>query len=201
MENAPQPRHSRRGRARELGALLAAATLMVGCTTTHALGRIDDPRVRAEVDAIAAPGDAIVHMRHPPALPATTPRTGPQPFGERVTGVIPQGLIIEPSRGQPLLVTPDQVTSLSRYDHLRGARDGAIGGGLAGFTVGLVFGIVLTNAGNSGCSDNCAMYQKDPVEVGFKAGVIFAGIAALLGAGFGALGGHEDRFEVTSGTP
>ena len=162
MENAPQPRHSRRGRARELGALLAAATLMVGCTTTHALGRIDDPRVRAEVDAIAAPGDAIVHMRHAPALPATTPRTGPQPFGERVTGVIPQGLIVEPTRGQPLRVTPDQVTSLSRYDHLR---------------------------------------ETDPVEVGFKAGAIFAGIAALLGAGFGALGGHEDGFEVTSGTP
>jgi hypothetical protein len=194
MENLPRPRHSRRDRARALFALFAAAALLVGCTTTHALGRIDDPAVRAEVDGIAAHGHVLVHVRPPPG-------TRPPQIGDRVTGVIPQGLVIEPTRGQPLLVTREQVTSLSRYDHLRGARDGAIGAGVAGFVVGLTIGILLTNAGNAGCSDDCASMRKDPVALGFGAGAVLGGIAAVLGAGLGALAGHEDRYEITSVTP
>ena len=112
----PRPRLSCRGlvRVRELVAVLAAGALLGGCTTTHTLGRIDDPGVREEVDAIAAGGDAIMHMRHPPG-------TRPPPFGERVTGVSAPGLIIEPTRGQPVLVGREQVSWLSRYDHARGA--------------------------------------------------------------------------------
>jgi hypothetical protein len=183
-----QPRHLRRGRRRELVALLAAGTLLVGCTTTHALGRIDDPSVRAQVDAIAANGDAIAHMRHPPGTRA------PQ-FGERVTGVIPQGLIIEPTRGQQLPLPREQVTSLSRYHHGRGARDGAIGGGIGGFVLGLTFGIVAT-VGRPGCSDDCPP-GPDPGVVGLTAGAIFGVLGALFGAAIGAAGGHEDRFEIT----
>ena len=169
--------------------MLAAGALLVGCTTTHTLGRIDDPGVREEVDAIAAGGDAIMHMRHPPG-------TRPPPFGDRVTGVSAPGLIIEPTRGQPVLVGREQVTWLSRYHHARGAGDGAIAGGLAGFLFGLTFGVLLTNAGRSACSDNCGN-GPDPVAVGFKAGAILGGITAVFGAALGALGGHEERFEIT----
>ena len=168
--------------------MLAAGALLVGCTTTHTLGRIDDPGVREEVDAIAAGGDAIMHMRHPPG-------TRPPPFGERVTGVSAPGLIIEPTRGQPVFVGREQVKSLSRYDHARGAGDGAIAGGLAGFLFGLTFGVLLT-AARPECSDDCG-HRPDPGTVGFSAGAILGGITAVFGAAVGALGGREERFEIT----
>ena len=168
--------------------MLAAGALLVGCTTTHALGRIDDPGVRAEVDALAAKGDAIVHVRHAPG-------TRPPPFGDRVKAVTPPGLVIEPTRGQPLLVVREQVTSLSRYSHGRGAGDGAIAGGIAGFVVGLTLGVLLVTAA-PGCSDGCGP-GPDPARVGFTAGAIFGAIGATFGAGLGAAGGHEDRFEIT----
>ena len=95
-----------------------------------------------------------------------------------------------------MLVGREQVTWLSRYDHARGAGDGAIAGGLAGFLFGLTFGVLLTNAGRSACSDNCGN-GPDPVAVGVKAGAILGGITAVFGAALGALGGHEERFEIT----
>jgi hypothetical protein len=175
-------------RVGQLIALVAAGAWLVGCTTTHTLGRLDDPGVREEVDAIAARGGAIMHLRHPPG-------TRPPPFGERVTGVSAPGLIIEPTRGQPLLVAREQVTSLSRYDHARGAGDGAIAGGLAGFLVGVTVGVLLS-IGGPRCSDGCGD-GADPAAVGFKVGAVLGGITAVFGAAVGALGGHEERFEIT----
>ena len=184
----PRSRLSCRGLV-SLRELVAAGALLVGCTTTHTLGRIDDPGVREEVDAIAAGGGAIVHMRHPPG-------TRPPPFGERVTGVSAPGLIIEPTRGQPVFVGREQVESLSRYDHARGAGDGAIAGAVVGFLVAFTLGALVTAGTDSGCSDDCGN-KPDPVSVGSKAGVILGGITAVLGAAIGALGGHEERFEIT----
>jgi hypothetical protein len=127
-------------------------------------------------------------MRHPPG-------TRPPPFGERVTGVSAPGLVIEPTRGQPVLVAREQVSWLSRYDHARGAGDGAIAGAVAGFLIGLTVGILLTAAAPR-CSDDCGN-GPDPVAVGSKVGVVLGGIAAVFGAAVGALGGHEERFEIT----
>ena len=110
-----RPRLSCRGPVRTIVALFGIAMLLVGCTTTRVLGRIDDPGVRDKVDAIAGNGDAIVRMRYPAG-------TRPPPFGERVTGVSPSGLLIEPTRGHSLLVPRERVSSLSRYRHARGAR-------------------------------------------------------------------------------
>jgi hypothetical protein len=186
--NLTRLRLSCRGRARELVALLATATLLVGCTTTHALGRIDDRGVREQVDRIAASGDAMMHMRHPPG-------TRPPPFGQRVTGVSGPGLIIEPTRGQPVLVAREQVQSLSTYGHARGAGDGAIAGGLTGFLVGLTVGIVLA-AAVPACSDDCGP-RPDAGLVGIELGAILGGITTLFGAAVGALAGHEERFEIT----
>ena len=44
-----------------------------------------------------------------------------------------------------MLVGREQVKSLSRYDHARGAGDGAIAGGIAGFLVGLTLGVLVTS--------------------------------------------------------
>jgi hypothetical protein len=178
-----------RGRARELVALLATGALLGGCTTTHTLGRIDDPGVREQVDAIAAGGGATMHLRPPPG-------TRPPRFGESVTGVSLPGLVIEPVRGQPMLVGREQVKSLSRYHHARGAGDGAIAGGLAGFIVGLTFGVLQAAANRTACSDGCGN-QPDAAAVGVKVGAILGGITAVFGAAIGALGGHEERFEIT----
>jgi hypothetical protein len=183
-------RLSCRGRSHvgELVAVIAASAFLVGCTTTHTLGRINDPGVREQVDAVAAGGGAIMHLRHPPG-------TRPPPFGDRVTAVSAPGLIIEPTRGQPLLVAREQVASLSRYQHARGAADGAIGGGLAGFLIGFTLGALLT-AVRPECSDDCGQ-GPDSGAVAFKLGALLGGITAAFGAAVGALSGHEDRFEIT----
>ncbi len=167
--------------------MLGAGALLVGCTTTHTLGRIDSDGVRTQVDAIAASGDAIVRVR-------PLPGERPPPFGERVTSVTPPGFIIEPTRGQPLLVAREQLTSLSRNDHARGAADGAIAGGIAGFLVGVTIGILQT-VGGPRCSDYCP--GPDSVVVGLYSGALLSAIGAVLGAGIGAAGGHEERFELS----
>jgi len=191
MENPrlslPRPRLLCRGRARAIVAAIAAGVLPVGCTTTHLLGRIDDPGVREQIDAIAADGDAILHVREPP-------RPRPPSFGERVKGVTPDGLIVEPTRGQPLLIPRERVRSLSRYYHARGAGDGAIGGGLAGLIIGVTLGTLLTIS-RPGCSDGCSQ-GPDTVPIAALGGLILGGIGAVLGAGLGAAGGHEERFEI-----
>lgn len=184
-----RPRHSCRGSSREMVAPLAAVALLAGCTTTHALGRIDDPRVRADVDSVAADGAALVRVRQPPL-------TRPPPFGDRVTAVTPAGLVIEPTRGQPLLVPREQVASLSRFSHAGGARDGAIAGGLAGFATGVTLGALLTTAFHSECSDGCGNDAGSAMVIPV-AGAVLAALGVLLGAGLGALGGHEDRYEIS----
>jgi purine-cytosine permease-like protein len=84
------------------------------------------------------------------------------------------------------------VASISTYPRARGARDGAIAGGLVGFTVGFTFGILLgalTSTSEGG-------ERPDPAIVGLKVGGGLGAIVALLGAGLGALAGHEERFDL-----
>lgn len=164
--------------------MLIAGTLLGGCTTTHALGRIDDPGVRAEVDAVAGKGDAFLHVWPPPGARRLL-------VGDRVTGVVPLGLVVEPKGGSQLLVPREQVQSLSRYDHAHGARNGAIGGGLVGFAIGLTLGIMLSNLSTQ-CSDYCGHSDTGPPII--EVAAVVGAIGALLGGGFGALAGHEDRF-------
>lgn len=171
-----------------LSRALLVGILLTACTTTHELGRIEDPHTRAEVDAVAASGHALVRLR-----PSEGAR--PPPFGYRVSGVTPSGLVIEPSRGQSVFVAPPQIASLSRYNHLRGARDGAVAGGLTGFAMGLVVGAFVTYSTNQGCSDGCSP-RPDPLQVGLAGGAVFGLAGAALGAALGAAGGHEDRYVV-----
>jgi hypothetical protein len=175
-----RPRLSCRGRARAIVAVLAVATLAAGCSTTHRLGRIDDPGVRAQVDAVAAKGDSFLHVWPPPGMRRLL-------VGDRVTGVVPLGLVVEPKGGPQLLVPREQVQSLSRYDHAHGARNGAIGGGLAGFAIGLTLGILLSNV-SAACSDDCGHSDTGPPII--EVAAVLGAIGALLGGGFGALAGH-----------
>jgi hypothetical protein len=117
--------------------------------------------VRAEVDAVAASGDAVMRLRHPT-------ETHPPPFGDRVTALTPPGLVIEPTRGQPQLIAREQVASLSRYNHARGAKDGAIGGGVVSFFAAATLTLFLTAALSSGCADACS--HPDSGILAFEAG-------------------------------
>jgi hypothetical protein len=87
-----------------------------------------------------------------------------------------------------------RVASVSRYDHARGARDGAIGGGLTGLVAGLAFTALVTTS-RSSCSDDCPP-PPNGATLALRAGGLFALIGAAFGALLGAARGHEDRFVV-----
>lgn len=185
---ASRPRLSCPGWPATLVALVAAAAASVSCTTTHALSRVGDPGVRAEIDAVAAGGDAILHVRHPPG-------TRMPPFGDRVTAVLPEGFVIEPTRGHPVIVPREQVAYISTYHHARGARDGALGVGGAGLAIGFTLAALLSAVPPS-CSDGCgSMSGIDGLAI-IEIAAVLGACGAVLGALIGGAGGHEERFEL-----
>lgn len=176
---------SRRGRARTKVALLASVALLAGCMTTHTLGRIDDPSTRAQLNALAAEGVDYVHLR------SEAPTNRP-PFSYRFSGIDPAGLAVEPARGQSLVVPLSQVESVTRYDHWRGARNGALGGGIVGVVTSFLLLALLQNLGTR-CSDGCD--QPDQGS-GVRAVAIFGLAGVVIGGALGGAVGYEDRFTV-----
>jgi hypothetical protein len=168
---------------------VAIAALLVGCTTIHALGPIEDPSARAQLSARAGEGGALVGLRSDPA-------TNGLPWRHRVSGVTPSGLLIAPAGEQPATVVPlSQVASVSRYDRRRGAAEGALAGGIAGFVSGFAVGTFVTDSG-SHCADDCPP-RPNALAVGLRAGGLLGLFAAVVGAALGALAGHEERFVFT----
>ena len=162
--------------------------MLAACTTTHPLGRIDDPATHAQLNALAAEGVDYVHLR------TETPTNRP-PFGYRFSGIDPAGVLVEPARGQSLVVPLSQVQSVSRYDRWRGARQGAIAGGIFTFVATIALVVSVQSALNSGCADGC-----DKPDAGWKvlpAGAIGGVIGAVVGGALGAAVGYEDRYVIT----
>jgi hypothetical protein len=129
-----RPRLSCHGRLCKLVVLLGVGVLLVGCATTHALGRIDDDGVRTQVDAIAANA-----MRSYACAPR--PEPAPCHSANESQASCHQGSSSNRRVGSPVRRT-------------RGTD-------------------------------------------GLSAGALLGAIGAVLGAGIGAAGGHEERFEVT----
>jgi hypothetical protein len=154
--------------------------MLTSCTTTYEIGRVQDRRTRAELDAVVARG-GYVHLRRPAGT------RGPE-VGYRVTGVTPSGWLIEPARGQTLLVAPEEIESVSTYHHGRGAGEGAIGVGLVGLLVGLSVGFLVAEATRS---------APDPAQTALLSGTLLGVVCALVGVGIGGVEGHEDRYIIT----
>ena len=112
--------------------------------------------------------------------------------GERVQTLTSDGVVVARAAQPSVLLPFASLRSLGTYDHLRGARDGALVLGLPALVIGGVFGALL-NALRSNCSDGCGD-RHDPVPLVFGMAGLFGLCGALLGGGVGALAGHEDRY-------
>ena len=96
----------------------------------------------------------------------------------------------------PLVVVPfERVRSVSTFDHGRGAQRGAAVGAITGL---VVMGVLLLLA-----ERQADIAARDGGGGGPQAGAVVlvigagTGIAALIGAGVGAIAGYEDRYVLT----
>jgi hypothetical protein len=111
-------------------------------------------------------------------------------------GVEQAGLRLKISPNAAALVPSSAVESVSTYDHVRGARDGALILGIPTFVVAAVLGGLYAAGIASGCADECPP-PPDPVTFGLRVGAIYGLTAAAVGAALGAAAGHEDRYVFT----
>lgn len=106
-----------------------------------------------------------------------------------VSAIGADGVQLVRAAGAPAFLPADSVPSVSTFDPWRGARDGALALGLPLALAAVLVG-TFTPVGHDQCVDGCP-----PVNVeGFKAGAAVGALLVVLGAGVGALAGHEDRY-------
>jgi hypothetical protein len=163
---------------------------LASCTTTYHLGSVADPAVVRAIDAAADQPRTFAVVKAPPApldpLTATYAVVGHAP-----------GTLLLADRAASAPVPLLQLESVSRFDRARGARDGAIGAGLVGFALGAITGVVVSRV-DTGAADDASPRTSAPVRA-LEYGAVVALTAAAVGAVVGAVAGHEDRYEVTSG--
>jgi hypothetical protein len=170
---------------------LVAWTLFVsfGCTTTHALGRFDDPGTLATLKKATANQSTF-------ALVAAIPRARQPPQGYPVSAVAADGIRLQLAPGPSTLVQPAALQFVRTYDHLRGTRDGALALGIPAFVVGVTWGALIAGL-QGGCADQCPP-PPDPFREAVGLGAVLGLVGAVLGAGLGALAGHEERYVWTA---
>jgi hypothetical protein len=161
--------------------------LTFGCRTTHQLGRASDPRTFAALEKVTTRAGVYAHVE---TLKGVAPRVP----GDPVRGLTRDGFIVAPVLAPDTLVPFARVRSVSTYDRGRGARDGALALGLPALVIGGVIGALIVNA-HATCSDGCPGPRGITPTVFGLAGLVGVG-GAVLGAGFGALAGHEDRYVI-----
>jgi MYXO-CTERM domain-containing protein len=183
--------HSRRGRVCRC-AVVGLVAFTFGCSTTHALGRIADPGTVTELERLTARPGTYARIEPLPGAPRRSP-------GDPVRALTRDGLVIAAFTAPPEVVPLARVRSVSTYDHLRGMRDGALALGIPGFIVGATLAEILINRKNTdGCGDCQAEPGPEPVPTFFGLAGLFGLCGALLGAGLGALAGHEDRYVINA---
>ena len=170
--------------------LIVGAIGLASCTTTYHAGSVADPAVVRAIDAAADQPRTFAVVKAPP------PPLDPLTNTFAVVGHAPGTLLLADRAGSapvPLV----QLESVSTFDRARGARDGAIGAGLVGFALGAITGVVVSRV-DTGAADDTAPRTSAPVRV-LEYGAVVAIAAAAVGAVVGAVAGHEDRYQVTSG--
>lgn len=167
--------------------LVAIAGLTLGaCRTTHELGRFDDRATVTQLQGVVAEREAYA---------VVTPALGGR-SSARVVAIGPEGarLALEPTDA-PTVVSGTQLTYVSTYDRLRGARDGALIVGLPTLVAGAAAGAWLAaNTTGCGCGDGDPSVPKWGLVFGAVSGIA----GAVVGGGVGALFPHEDRYLLTA---
>jgi len=171
-------------------ALIAATVGLASCMTTYRAGSVADPAVVRAIDAAADQPRTFAVVKEPPAP------LDPSTSMYAVVGHAPGTLLLADHAGSapvPLL----QLESVSTFDRARGACDGALGAGLVGFALGAITGVVVSRV-DTGAADDASPRTSAPVRA-LEYGAVVALTAAAVGAVVGAVAGHEDRYQVTSG--
>jgi hypothetical protein len=196
--------HPRRGRVAS-GLVVGLVLAGFGCTTMHPLGRADDPATLAAVER--ATEGRETRARIEPLAGAPAPNLGDPVRAVSRDGllVVPDSspptlapasrkMLVAPAASPPTLVPLARVRSVSTYDHARGARQGAVTGGVPLAIIGGVLGTLLYQTWTPTCSDGCGDQRPNGAELTLGFAALFGAFGAVVGAGLGAIAGHEDRY-------
>ncbi len=175
-------------------ALTAAAVGLASCATVSRVGSPTDPSVASVLDAVEIQPRTFAVVKDPP--PPLSPLTG----AYRVVGHEPAWLLLA-DQGGTARVPQAQLQSISTFDRLRGAGDGAVIGGLIGLPLGLGVAFLARGQGTVTESDSIEGSPRGPSSTMLKYGLISAVALGAVGALLGAIAGHEDRIEVLPGPP
>jgi hypothetical protein len=167
--------------ARALAGCLVVATL--GCGTTHQLGKVS-PTTVAELKNASKETGAYVQIQ---------PLPNDRSVGQRIRDIGLDGVSLDVP-GPPIVVPFERVGLITTCDHARGAERGAVIGGITGLVLMSVLVALVERQDDIAARDGGGGGpQASTVVLGFGAGM---GLGALVGAGFGAIAGYEDRYVV-----
>jgi hypothetical protein len=182
-------RQSRQERG-SLALVVAAVITSYGCATTHQLGPATDGATLEELGRVVEQPGTVARVE-------PLPGAGPSAPALPIESVGPEGVTLH-TVARPTVVPLAEVRSISTYSRGRGARDGALIAGIPTFVVTAVLTALLLSAIDrsieSDGGDTPSTQKQALVVLGVSTGVGLAG--ALVGAGVGALAGHEDRYIV-----
>jgi hypothetical protein len=167
--------------ARALAGCLVVAPL--GCGTTHQLGKVSPTTVAVLRDA-GKETSAYVQIQ---------PLPSDRSVGHRVRDIGLDGVSLDVP-GPPIVVPFERVGFISTYDHARGAQRGAVIGGITGLVLtGVLVALLERQADIAARDGGGGGAPASGVVLLIGAGT---GLGALIGAGFGAISGYEDRYVV-----
>jgi len=161
----------------------------MGCQTMTRLDPVTNPTFDRTVDDLAARRGSYARLATPvPPLQPIGDPTGPY----RIVGHEPGWLTLsDPVTSARVPLT--QVQSVSTYDPVRGALEGAISAGAVTFV--LVFALTLVVYPRP-CAADGPCDQSLPVAPAARAGGVFGLIMAVIGGVVGGVMGHETRYEI-----
>jgi hypothetical protein len=173
--------------------LLAVAwAALMGCTTTTRVGPAANSTLEQTVDDLAAQPGTYAHVTTPVApLRPVIEQTGPY----RIVSHEP-GWFTLSDYASAVRVPLSRVQSVSRYDHGRGAVDGALVAGSVGFVLGFGTGFIVGSM--SFCAADGPCPRPSPILGGTIGGAVVGGLFAAIGAAIGGVRGHEMRYEIAA---
>jgi hypothetical protein len=167
--------------ARALAGCLVVATL--GCGTTYQLGKVSPTTVAVLKNAEKETG-AYVQIQPLPVERSVS---------RRIRDISVDGVSLDVP-GPPVIFPFQRVAFISTYDHARGAQRGALIGGITGLVLmGVLVVLAEREADIASRDSGGGGAPASSVVLVIGAGT---GLGALVGTGFGAMAGYENRYVV-----